>query len=125
MSKQPDELQTKLAIPEPEKITKTIDDRLAEAEYPQDIVLWTRVREEVGRQEEQKKSAEHKRRLEVLQFYFKAGFSVVVFATGIILLIYQYFYLAPLILGAALFILAPEFIMAYLTRGEDESDGNS
>lgn len=105
---------------EDKSILQSIDNRIATADDPREIVLWTKVREEIIRQNETMEEPKHRRRLANWQLYFKMGFSLVAFATGVILLIKGFILLAPLIIGAGLFALAPEFVMAYFTRNKGE-----
>jgi hypothetical protein len=103
-------------------ILESIDVRIANASDPREIVLWTKVREEIIRQNETMEEPRHRRRLENLQLYFKMSFSIIAFVTGVVLLVYGFIYLAPLIIGAGLFALAPEFVMAYLTKDRGEQN---
>src|SRR5690348_11460074 len=79
-------------------ILESIDARIANASDPREIVLWTKVREEIIRQNETMEEPRHRRRLENLQLYFKMSFSIVAFVTGVVLLVYGFIYLAPLII---------------------------
>jgi hypothetical protein len=103
-------------------ILQSIDNRIAKADEPREIVLWTKVREEIIRQNETLEEPRHRRRLATWQLYFKMSFSIVAFATGVTLLIKGFMLLAPLIIGAGLFALAPEFVMAYLTKEKGEQN---
>jgi hypothetical protein len=107
---------------EDKPVLQSIDNRIANADDPREIVLWTKVREEIIRQNENMEEPRHRRRLSTWQLYFKMSFSIVAFATGVILLIKGFMLLAPLIIGAGLFALAPEFVMAYLTRNKGEQN---
>ena len=107
---------------EERSIIRSIDQRIAKAKDPRDIVLWTKVRDEIIRQNERIEDPRHRRRLQSIQLYFKMGFSIVAFATGVLMLVYGFIYLAPLIIGAGLFALAPDFVMAYLTKGKGPSN---
>lgn len=101
---------------------EAIDERLLNSIDAREIVLWTGIRKEIIKQNESLEKPKYKRKLDAIQIYFKMGFSLVAFITGVILLIYGYIYLAPLIIGAALFAIAPEYVMAYLTKGKGERD---
>ena len=45
-------------------VLSSIEERLTQADNPQDIVLWTQVRREVKQQDEEAKNQEHQRSLE-------------------------------------------------------------
>jgi hypothetical protein len=101
---------------------RAIEERLLTSTDAREVVLWTGVRKEIIRQNESLEKPKHKRNLETVQIYFKMSFSLVAFVTGVILLIYGFTLLAPLIIGAGLFSIAPDFVMAYFNRSKGERD---
>ena len=68
-------------------VISSIEERLIQADNPDNIILWTQVRGEVKRQDEEVKDREHQRSSEKVQLWCKIVFSAVAFFTGIGLLI--------------------------------------
>ncbi len=82
-------------------VLSSIEERLIQADNPQDIVLWTQVREEIIRQNEEARNQEQRRFLEKAQIWFKMGFSVIAFIAGIALLVGGVTQIGLFILGQA------------------------
>lgn len=85
-----------------------VEERLAKATSPEDVVLWTQVRAELLRQNEMTKEGEHRRTLEKIQVARKVGLSGVALSIGTVLVITGLTY--PLILGVGLYDLAPDLL---------------
>ena len=92
---------------------KAIEDRLAGSESAQEIVLWTQVRGEILRQNNE---VESQRQLEKLQLFGKITLSLVAILAGIFLLKLGYATSGLFALGAGLFWLAPDLVKAYFDK---------
>ena len=93
-------------------VLSAIEERLTQADNPQDIVLWTQVRREIKQQDEEAKNQEHQRSLEKAQVRYKMVFSVSAFAVGIGMLIGGLTYPGLFISGAGLFGFVPDYVKA-------------
>jgi len=104
-------------------ILSSIEDRLIQADNPQDIVLWTQVRNEIKRQDEESKNQEHRRFLEKSEVLYKMGFSVGAFAVGIGLLISNLTYPGFFVLGAGLSGFVPEYVKIFFRIFKEKGKG--
>ncbi len=109
-------------------VLSLIEERLTQADNPQDIVLWTQVREEIRRQNirrqnEESKNQDHQRFLEKAQLWYKMGFSVSAFVVSIGLLIGGLTHPGFFILGAGLFGFAPNYVKAFLRIFREKGKG--
>jgi hypothetical protein len=95
---------------------KAIDERLAGSESPQDIILWTQVRGEILRQNEEVESRRHQRHLERLELYSKMLLSLVAISVGVLLSKLGYVTAGFFALGAGLFWLAPDLVKTYFNK---------
>ena len=91
-------------------VLSSIEQRLIQADNPQDIVFWTQVRKEIIQQDEEAKNQEHRRSLEKAQVWYKMGFSVIAFVVGIGLYINGLALPGLFILGAGLFGVVPDYV---------------
>lgn len=104
-------------------VLSSIEERLTQAANPQDIVLWTQVREEIIRQDEESKNQEHRRFLERTQIWFKMGFSVIAFIAGIALLVGGVTQIGLFILGAGLFGFVPDYVKMFFKVFKNKDKG--
>ena len=104
-------------------ILLSIERRLTQAENPQDIVLWTQVRGEIIRQDEDAKNQEHQRSSEKRQVRYKMVFSVSAFVVGIGMLIGGLTYPGLFISGAGLFGFVPDYVKALLRVFREKGRG--
>ena len=109
-------------------VLSSIEERLIQADNPQDIVLWTQVRAQIIRQDEESRNQEHQRSLEKVQVRYKMIFSISAFAVGIGMLISGLTYPGLFISGAGLFGFVPDYVKALLRifrekgRGEENAE---
>lgn len=101
-------------------VITVVEGRLISAASAQEIVLWTQVRAEVLRQNSTAKDQNHRQLLERIQLLYKTGFSLVAFIVGIFLLIYGFSYTGLFIIGAGLFGIAPEYVIAFFVKRSKE-----
>lgn len=101
-------------------VVSSIEERLIQADNPDNIILWTQVRGEVKRQDEETKNQEHQRFSEKVQLWCKIVFSAIAFFTGIGMLIGG-LKLGVFISGAGLFWFVPDYVKMFL-RGSKETD---
>jgi hypothetical protein len=59
-----------------------VEERLAKANSPQEIILMTQIRGEIMRQNEAAKDQNHRRWIEKIGLQFKIGFSICAFGVG-------------------------------------------
>ena len=104
-------------------VLSSIEERLIQADNPQDIVLWTQVRAEIIRQNEESKNQEHQRSLEKAQVRYKMIFSVSAFVVGIGMLIGGLTYPGLFISGAGLFGFVPDYVKALLRIFREKGRG--
>ena len=102
-------------------VLSSIEERLIQADNPQDVVLWTEVRKEIIKQDEEAKNQGHRRFMEKAQVWYKMGFSFIAFLTGMILFISGSTSLGLFILGAGLFGVVPDYVKMFF-RGSREND---
>ena len=109
-------------------VLSSIEERLIQADNPQDIVLWTQVRAQIIRQDEESRNQEHQRSLEKVQVRYKMIFSISAFVVGIGMLIGGLTYPGLFISGAGLFGFVPDYVKALLRifrekgRGEENAE---
>lgn len=93
-----------------------VSDRLARAESSEDVILWTRVRGEMMRQNDDAEANRHRRSLEKWTIFLKPGmsFAGLIAGTGLVLAGHQ----LPgfFAIGAALFWIAPEFTKRFFEK---------
>lgn len=97
-------------------ILGSVAERLAQALSPRDIVLWTQVRGEVLRQDEEAEDRRQQRQLERIQLYGKLLLSVVAIAVGVLLLKWDYAVAGLFSLGVGFFWLAPDLVKAVFDK---------
>ena len=109
-----------------DSVLSSIEERLIQADNSQeDIVLWTQVRGEIIRQDEESRNQEHRRSSEKGQVRYKMGFSVIAFAVGICMLI-SGLELGVFISGAGLFGVVPDYVkMFFRASGEKDKGGEN
>lgn len=103
-------------------VVSSIEERLTQADNSQDIVLWTLVRGEVKRQDEETKNHEHRRSLEKVQMWCKVVFSAIAFFTGIGMLIGG-LKLGVFISGAGLFWFVPDYVKMFFRDSREKDKG--
>ena len=106
-----------------DSVLSSIEERLIQADNPQDIVLWAQVRAEIIRQDEESRSQEHQRSLEKAQVRYKMIFSVSAFVVGIGMLIGGLTYPGLFISGAGLFGFVPDYVKALLRIFREKGRG--
>ena len=106
-----------------DSVLSSIEERLIQADNPQDIVLWAQVRAEIIRQDEEAKNQEHQRSLEKAQVRYKMIFSVSAFVVGIGMLIGGLTYPGLFISGAGLFGFVPDYVKALLRIFREKGRG--
>lgn len=104
-------------------VLSSIEDRLIQADNPHDIVLWTQVRNEIKRQDEESNNQEHRRFLDKAQVWYKMGFSVSAFVVGIGLLIGNLTYPRFFILGAGLSGFVPDYVKMFFKIFREKGKG--
>ena len=106
-----------------DSVLSSIEECLIQADNPQDIVLWTQVRAEIIRQDEESRNQEHQRSLEKAQVRYKMIFSVSAFVVGIGMLIGGLTYPGLFISGAGLFGFVPDYVKALLRIFREKGRG--
>ena len=106
-----------------DSVLSSIEERLIQADNPQDIVLWAQVRAEIIRQDEESRSQEHQRSLEKAQVRYKMIFSVSAFVVGIGMLIGGLTYPGLFISGAGLFGFVPDYVKVLLRIFREKGRG--
>ena len=101
----------------------SIDERISQADNPEDAMDWVRLREVINGQNEESKNQEHRRFLEKAQVWYKMGFSVIAFIVGIGLLIGGLTLPGIFISGAGLFGVAPDYVKAFLRIFRERDKG--
>ena len=86
-----------------------IDSRIQNARVGEMEAL-VRLRSEIRRQDEEAKSAEHLRDMEIREGYTRAGMSVLAILSGTIIVLSGFTVSGCFVLGAGLYGLAPKFI---------------
>ena len=106
----------------------SIDERISQADNPEDAMDWARLREVIIRQNEVSKNQEHQRFLEKVQVWYKIGFSVMAFVVGIGLLIGDLTLEGFFISGAGLFGIVPAYVKMFFRsfgeKGKDRGGNN-
>lgn len=102
--------QNQLITRQDDLVLNAVGERLVKADSPQEIILWTQVRGEILRQNEEREEKKHQRQLERIQFYSKLFLSIVAIVVGILLLSWGYTVAGLFSLGAGLFWLAPDLV---------------
>jgi uncharacterized membrane protein len=102
-----------------------IDERLAKATSSEEIALWTRVRGEIIRQNESVKNSEHKRSLEKIQIIRKTSISGIAITIGVGLIISGLIGLGVLILAAAFYEIAPDYLKNVFPRKSRAEENES
>jgi small-conductance mechanosensitive channel len=90
--------------------------RLVDSHNPQEVVLWTQVRGEILRQQEEAAERKHSRDMEKTQLYGKLVFSLVAMLIGIGLIYAGFAFAGFFALGAGLFWLAPDFVSSFFNK---------
>lgn len=106
-------------------VQAAVEQRLAKAESPQDIVLWTGVRQEILRQNEDREDRRHRRQMRAIQLKYKMGFSVAAFLAGIVLISVGFPYPGLFISGAGLYGIAPDYVMRLFKKGKNDENGDN
>lgn len=91
-------------------ILDSVAERLAQASSPRDVVLWTQVRGELLRQNEEVEDRKQQRQLERIQLYGKLLLSMIAIVVGVLLLKWGYGVAGLFSLGVGLFWLAPDLV---------------
>jgi hypothetical protein len=97
-------------------ILDSVAERLAQASSPRDVILWTQVRGELLRQNEEVKDRKQQRQLESIQLYGKLLLSMVAIVVGVLLLKWDYGVAGLFSLGVGLFWLAPDLVKAVFDK---------
>jgi hypothetical protein len=110
--------------PEPDAIT-SIERRLAQAEDRREIALWTQIRGEIIRQNEDAldRRAARQRGLEIVRAELAKGFLAV--SVGVYLIQTGYWIPGFLCLGAGFYSLAPDYVKQFnplYRKGEERDD---
>jgi hypothetical protein len=95
---------------DPNTILAKVEERLATANTPEEIVLWTQIRGEIIRQDELRKDAEQKRTIETIEVVSQKGLTAAALGIGVGLIIIGIPEIGLLVLGAGLYKLAPDFV---------------
>ena len=103
-------------------VLSSIEQRIIQANNPQDIVLWTQVRREIMRQDEESRNQEHRRSSEKRQVRYKMIFSVGAFVVGIGMLIGG-LELGVFISGAGLFGFVPDYVKMFFSGSREKAKG--
>ncbi len=101
----------------------SIDERISQADNPEDAMDWARLREVINGQNEESKNQEHRRFLEKAQAWYKMGFPVIVFIVGIGLLIGGLTLPGLFISGAGLFGIVPEYVKMFFRSFKEKGTG--
>jgi hypothetical protein len=98
--------------------TQLVDARLARAQLAEEIVLWTQVRGEIIRQDEEVADRRHKRWMTKAGLVGKGALSIVGVVAGVALLATSHLVGGLFALGAGLYNLAPGFTRKFFsTKG--------
>lgn len=108
-------------------VLSSIEERLAQADNPQDIVLWTQVREEIIRQDQESKDQEHRRFLEKAQIWFKMGVFCYCFHRRYSPTCWWYNPDRTFHIGAGLFGFVPDYVKMFFKvfRNKDKGGENA
>lgn len=102
--------------PDDTDVLDGVGQRLVNSTSTQEIVLWTQVRGEILRQNQEAERPKHERMMERQQLYGKLVLSVVAISVGIALIVGGFPTAGLFTLGAGLFWLAPDFVQAYFKK---------
>ena len=103
-------------------VLAAVEERLVNANSPQDVILWTQVRGEILRQDNILKDQEHRRRLERIQVQFKMGLSIATVLAGAGLVVGGFQGAGLFVLGAGLYGLAPDYVKGFFRRREESEN---
>jgi hypothetical protein len=87
-----------------------VEERLANATTPEEIVLWTRVRAEILKQNELAEEGKHRRTLEKVEVASQKAVTAAALGIGVGLIIIGVPEIGLFVLGAGLFKLAPDYV---------------
>lgn len=109
----------------PPATAQVVNGRLASAQSASEIVLWTQVRGEIIRQDEEVADGRHKRWMTKAGLVAKVGLSVIGVGAGVTLLATGHLVGGLFALGAGLYRLAPAFTTRFFSKkavlgGDDE-----
>jgi hypothetical protein len=94
------------------RLLDAVGERVVESEDLREIVIWTQVRGEIVRQNDESKGQEQQRRLEIIQLCGKLLLSLVAIGIGVLLLKWNYTVAGLFSLGVGFFWLAPDLVKA-------------
>lgn len=117
-SAKPPTSNTAMVRREPTRIShgvRSLDGRVSAADL-KELVVITRVREEFIRQDERAKDRDHLRSLEKVSVVTKAGLPILALAVGTLLVLQGFSLVGFMVLGAALYGLAPDLVSTVIRR---------
>ncbi len=97
-------------------LLSSLEQRLVDSKSPQETILWTQVRGEIIRQNEESEEQNHRRLLEKIQLIFKMGFSIITFIVGTLLVLNGFSFVGLFMIGAGLYGLAPDFVKSFFKK---------
>lgn len=97
-----------------------MEERLVNAQSPAEIVLWTQIRGEILRQDEEVREGAHRRGVTTVSVALRAVLSLLAVAGGGYLFLHGYTYPGLFFAGAGLYQLAPKFVMQFVGRRNHE-----
>ncbi len=100
-----------------DKLIETIDQRIAATTEPLEMVLVTKLRGELIRQNEEVRDKAHKRSLERIELIGRQLLSFAALGAGMWLVPNNWF-AGFVVLGAAVYNLAPKFVLAALKKAQ-------
>lgn len=98
------------------------DEKIREAQTPQEMAQLVKLRGDLLRQEESIRELAHKRDAHRLQLLADITKSSVGLGVGAFLVTHGYPYPGMLLLGASMFSVAPQFVMAFFKRDGGKKD---
>jgi hypothetical protein len=107
--------------PSPGDVIQAVEERLANATSPREMMAWLQIRGELLRQNEYSREQEHRRRIEKISLFARLGFAGLAFSVGTGLFIAGFPW-GGIILGAGLVGFIPEYervLRSLLGRGSD------
>lgn len=99
---------------------RIVEERLKTAKDQDEIVLWTKVRGEILRQDKEVADDKHLRSNSSIQLKAKISLSVIAVGVGGGLIIANSILAGMFCLGAGLFWLAPEFVNTFFENNQDK-----
>jgi hypothetical protein len=90
-----------------------IEERLANAVSPQEVVLSAQVRGEILRQDDQRDLQRRNQSSERIRLLTKSGLTLLATVAGIVLVVENHFIAGMFTLGAGLYGIASPFVMTY------------